>query len=187
MTPEAADTLTRGVEELTEAVTTLASYVGHEQGNVLRFLDMFLTPIAAIVLATVTVWSVFVLRKQRKAAIMPSIIVRTDEKRAKMLNVGNGIAVNVEAWVTDARAGVCSHVTAESIGGKVPDFPDSWQTPGGPRDFGKGVMIWIRYQDAEMDWYHSHRDYERRWEIKPGKGKLPADLEGSDLIGEWEQ
>jgi len=189
MPPEAADairSLGGVIEELTEAVNALATYLGHRPGGVLQAWGDLLTLLAAFLLVGATLWSVRVLRKQRKAAIMPAIIVRSDGERANMLNVGNGIAVNVEAWVTDAQGSPCSHVRAESIGGKVPEFPVSWNPEEGPRNFGLGVVVWIRYQDAEGDWHHSHRDCEQKWTIKPGRGRLPKTLEGSSLIGAWE-
>jgi len=169
-------------------VHALARYFGCPPGDVLVVLATLLLVAATILLVWATFRSVAILRTQRKAAIRPVVIVRSDGTRACMLNVGSGMAVNVAVWVTDARGGLYSHQRAEAIASDVPHWPPSWNPQGNPRDFGKGVVLWIRYQNAEGDLYYSHRDYNRQWTLGIGRGpELAGGWEGKDDTGMWEQ
>jgi hypothetical protein len=175
---------------MSELVGILLAYV--------KWLDShsgFAVALATTVLVTVTAYyawqtrqTVKVMRdqyiaanQQRKASIMPVIILVRDQEKAKLLNAGHGIALNVRAWCrNDSEELWSGREQAESLGAgtqAVPHWVESWY-----KHFLDPAEVWIRYDDAEGNRYHSHMDRSGRWERGEDNGRAPPEVNADDPL-----
>ena len=172
---------------------SVAQYFGCSPGEVLVFIATLLLVGATALLVGVTTWSVRAIRSQRKAAIRPAIILRHDLVRAVLVNVGNGIALNVSAWITQGPE-LLSHQCAEAIWVGDTHPPAHWHRDSRKIDLNKRYRFYISYQDADGDYHYSYRDENRLWHV--GEGDIPRgirhELVGTghatdDRTGAWER
>jgi hypothetical protein len=168
--------------------------LGCPTGDVLLALTTVLIGIITFLLFGATLWTVRELRAQKKATIRPAVIVRHDRSKANLANVGNGLALNVSAWIV-FESELLSHQIAESIGVGETHQPNHWKWPSHPSVLGRGHRFYLSYRDAEGDYWYSYRDADRLWHT--GRGDIPGrfrhKLVGNGrateevLTGSWEQ
>jgi len=153
---------------MSELVGILLAYV--------KWLDShsgFAVALATTVLVTVTAYYAWQTRQTVK--------VMRDQEKAKLLNAGHGIALNVRAWCrNDSEELWSGREQAESLGAgtqAVPHWVESWY-----KHFLDPAEVWIRYDDAEGNRYHSHMDRSGRWERGEDNGRAPPEVNADDPL-----